>query len=74
MTKKTKKINPKDTQKTAIKDILKETLTSFGTIAEGKDYGFTKDTLVLHAGTCDVQIKLITPKTGVLRYEAVEEE
>jgi hypothetical protein len=74
MTKRTKKINPKDTQKNVIKDALRTALTTYGDIAEGRDFGFTKDTLVLHAGTCDVQIKLITPKTGVLRYETIEEE
>ena len=72
--KKTKKVNPKDTQKKAVKDILKDVLASVGTIEEGSEYGFTKDTLVVHAETCDIQVKLIAPKTGVLRYEREEDE
>lgn len=72
--KKTKKVNPKDVQKKEVKELLKNALNAIGNIEEGKDYGFTKDTLVIHAETCDVQVKLITPKTGVLRYEKDEEE
>ena len=72
--KKTKKVNPKDTQKKAVKDILKDVLASVGTIEEGSEYGFTKDTLVVHAETCDIQVKLIAPKTGLLRYEKEEDE
>lgn len=72
--KKTKKVNPKDVQKKEVKTILTSALSALGSIEEGKDYGFTKDTLVVHAGSCDVQVKLITPKTGVLRYEKEEEE
>ena len=72
--KKTKKVNPKDTQKKAVKDILKDVLANVGSIEEGSEYGFTKDTLVVHAETCDIQVKLIAPKTGLLRYEREEEE
>ena len=72
--KKTKKVNPKDTQKKVVKDILKDALANVGSIEEGSEYGFTKDTLVVHAETCDIQVKLIAPKTGVLRYEREEDE
>ena len=72
--KKTKKVNPKDTQKKAVKDILKDVLASVGAIEEGSEFGFTKDTLVVHAETCDIQVKLIAPKTGLLRYEREEDE
>lgn len=72
--KKTKKVNPKDTQKKVVKDILKDVLANVGNIEEGSEYGFTKDTLVVHAETCDIQVKLIAPKTGLLRYEREEEE
>ena len=70
----TKKVNPKDTVKTNIKKAITEKLTDLGTFSEGIDYGFTKDTLVLHTDTCDIQIKLIAPKTGVFRYEILEDE
>lgn len=72
--KKTKKVNPKDTLKATIKNEIREKLGMIGTIEDGLDYGFTKDTLVLHAETFDVQIKLVTPKSGVERYEKVEED
>lgn len=72
--KKTKKVNPKDVQKKEVKAILTNALNALGAIEEGKEFGFTKDTLVVHADTCDIQVKLITPKTGVLRYEKEEEE
>lgn len=72
--KKTKKVNPKDTQKKVVKDLLKDALANVGSIEEGSEYGFTKDTLVVHAETCDIQVKLIAPKTGVLRYEREEDE
>ncbi len=72
--KKTKKVNPKDTLKATIKNEIREKLGMIGTIEDGLDYGFTKDTLVLHAETFDVQIKLVTPKSGVERYEKIEED
>ena len=72
--KKTKKVNPKDTLKATIKNEIREKLGMVGTIEDGSDYGFTKDTLVLHAETFDVQIKLVTPKSGVERYEKIEED
>ena len=72
--KKTKKVNPKDTLKATIKNEIREKLGMIGTIEDGLDYGFTKDTLVLHAETFDVQIKLVTPKSGIERYEKAEED
>lgn len=72
--KKTKKVNPKDTLKTVIKNEIREKLGMIGTIEDGLDYGFTKDTLVLHSENCDIQIKLITPKSGIDRYEKIEED
>lgn len=72
--KKTKKVNPKDTLKATIKNEIREKLGMIGTIEDGLDYGFTKDTLVLHAENYDVQIKLVTPKSGVERYEKAEED
>ena len=45
-TKTTKKVNPKDVQKNAIKEILTTALADYGTVSNGTDYGFTKDTLM----------------------------
>ena len=69
-----KKVNPKDTLKATIKDAIRSALAEQGEFLEGKDFGFTKDTLILRTAECDVQIKLITPKTGMLRYEVETEE
>ena len=70
----TKKVNPKDVQKNAIKEVLTTALMNYGTISNGVDYGFTKDTLVLSTADCDIQIKLIAPKANETRYELLEEE
>lgn len=43
-------------------------------VGNGVDYGFTDGTLVLHMEKCDVQVKLITPKAGLERYEILEDE
>ena len=34
----------------------------------------TKGTLIVHGETCDLQIKFITPKSGIERYEMLEDE
>ena len=73
-TKKQKKVNPKDTVKSTVKKTIIEKLADLGTFSEGTDYGFTKDTVVLHTDVCDIQIKLIAPKTDVTRYEVLEDE
>lgn len=70
----TKKVNIKDVTKKEIKSMLSEILGQKYSIDEGKKYGFTKDTIVLHDSNCDVQIKIITPKTGVIHYEEIEVE
>ena len=72
---KTKKINPKEVGKNKVMEILKECLTQNDIPFEnGEEFGFTKGTLVLHLEEFDMQLKPITPKTGVERYEKLEEE
>ena len=72
---KTKKINPKEVGKNKVMEILKECLTHHDIPFEnGEEFGFTKGTLVLHLEEFDMQLKPITPKTGVERYEKLEEE
>ena len=74
MAKKTKKINPKDTQKNEVMTVVREALTKAGyEILDGEDFAMTKGTVVVRAGVCDVQLKPITPKAGVDRYEVVED-
>ena len=73
--KKTKKINPKDVAKKEIMEIISKALADAGfEIANGEEFAMTKGTIVAHHPTCDVQIKPITPKAGVDRYEKDEEE
>jgi N-acetylglucosamine kinase-like BadF-type ATPase len=76
MAKKTnKKVNPKDVAKKAVMDVITEALENAGmSVEDGTDYGFTKGTVVIHAETCDIQLKPIAPKSGVDRYEKGEEE
>lgn len=72
---KTKKINPKEVGKNKVMEMLKECLTQNDILFEnGEDFGFTKGTLVLHLEEFDMQLKPITPKTGIERYEKLEEE
>ena len=70
---KTKKVNVKDEMKKMVKNEISEKLRNLGNFSEGKEYGFTKDTLILHTTECDIQIKLVTPKTGITRYEIEED-
>ena len=56
-------------------EILKECLTQHDIPFEnGEEFGFTKGTLVLHLEEFDMQLKPITPKTGVERYEKFKDE
>lgn len=74
MAKKIKKINPKDTQKNEIMTIVREALVNAGfEVLDGEGFAMTKGTVVVRAGVCDVQLKPITPKVGIDRYEAVED-
>lgn len=75
MAKKTKKINPKDTQKNEVMAVVREALANAGyEILDGEDFAMTKGTVVVRAGVCDVQLKPITPKAGIDRYEVVDDD
>ena len=70
-----KKINLKDTAKADMMAKITETLAAAGIeILTGTDFGFTTTTLVARTADTDIQIKLITPKAGVTRYEELEVE
>ena len=43
-------------------------------IERGTEFGFTEGTIVAHLDEVDVQIKLITPKSGLTRYEKIADE
>ena len=56
-------------------EIITKALENEGlTISTGADYGMTSGTIVIHMTECDIQIKPIAPKAGVIRYEITEEE
>lgn len=76
MAKKTvKKVDVKKVAKMEVSAKIKEFFEGLDMVAlDGKDFGFTEGTLVLKMDKCDVQIKLITPKAGVERYDLLEEE
>ena len=75
MAKKIKKVDPKAVAKKEVISIVREALEAQGfTINDGVDYGMTASTVVVGHSTCDVQLKLITPKAGVFHYEKLEDE
>lgn len=76
MAKKTvKKVDAKKVSKMEVNTFIKELFEGLGIeIENGQDYGMTEGTLVVKMEKCDVQIKLITPKAGLDRYEKLEEE
>ena len=70
-----KKVDVKKVEKERIAQIVREALEAAGYgVDDGVDYGFTAGTLVAKGTKVDVQIKPITPKAGVDRYETLEDE
>lgn len=75
MAKTKKKVDVKKVAKLDLSKKLAEFLTAQGLeVLDGADFGFTEGTIVVRGEVCDVQIKLITPKAGLQRYEPVEVE
>lgn len=74
-TKGSKKVNVKQVAKNDIRMAIETALSGIGVdVSKGEDYGFTKDTLVAHTETCDIQVKLVAPKAGLDRYEIVKDD
>ena len=70
-----KKVDFKKVEKVSIMKVIAEALRTAGfEVEDGEDFGFTAGTVVVKGEKCDVQIKPITPKAGLERYEALEEE
>lgn len=70
-----KKVNVKMEAKMALSAQIAEALELAGVVVEsGDNYGFTAGTLVIKGEKTDVQVKLITPKSGVDTYMALEDE
>lgn len=73
--KKTKKIDVKKEAKRNLSERIGHLLSSSDIAVErGTDFGFTEGTIVAHLNDVDVQIKLITPKSGLTRYEKIADE
>lgn len=73
--KKAKKVNPKDIAKKEIMAIIQKALEENGIeFKDGIDYGMTKGTIIVNHKIADVQIKPISPKAGLDRYQEVVEE
>jgi len=70
--KRTKKVNEKDIAKEEIMAIIHKALEDNGiSFKDGVDYGMTKGTIIVEHEKADVQIKPITPKAGITRYQEV---
>lgn len=72
----TKKVDVKKTSKLELSKLLADFLLEKGVAVHtnAEDYGFTEGTLVVETEGCDVQVKFITPKAGVTKYEVVSED
>ncbi len=72
---KVKKVNLKDVAKNEVMAIIQEALKNAEiSFSEGENFGMTKGTLVVHHANADVQVKPISPKSGLDRYAEVVEE
>ena len=70
--KRTKKVNEKDIAKEEIMAIIHKALKDNGiSFKDGVDYGMTNGTIIVEHEKTDVQIKPITPKAGLTRYQEV---
>lgn len=69
----TKKVDVKKVSKLELSKMLADFLLEKGVAVHtnAEDYGFTEGTLVVETEACDVQVKFITPKAGVTKYEVV---
>ena len=77
MAKKTaKKVDVKKVSKLELSKLLADFLLEKGVAVHtnAEDYGFTEGTLIVETEACDVQVKFITPKAGVTKYEVVSED
>ena len=70
--KRTKKVNIKDIAKDEIMAIIHKALEENGIdFKDGVDYGMTRGTIIVSHELADVQIKPISPKAGLERYQEV---
>lgn len=70
--KRTKKVNEKDIAKNEIMIIIQKALEENGIdFKDGVEYGMTKGTIIVEHEKADVQIKPISPKAGLERYQEI---
>lgn len=70
--KRTKKVNMKDVAKVEIMEIIIKALENSGIeFKDGLDYGMTNGTIIVTHDKADVQIKPISPKAGLDRYQEI---
>ena len=75
MAKKIKKVDVKKVEKLEVSTLIRNLFEEMGiTVGSAEDYGFTEGSLVLAMPKCDVQVKIITPKAGIDRYDVITEE
>jgi hypothetical protein len=69
-----RKVDVKKAAKEELSNLFKEFLMEKGIEVSdnAEDFAFTQGTLVVHMEKTDVQVKLITPKAGLDRYQQVE--
>ena len=74
--KKEKKVDLKKEAKKGLSALIAETLIEAGysVNANADEFGFTEGTLVIECPDTDVQVKFITPKAGINKYERLPEE
>lgn len=73
--KKNKKVDVKKIAKGDIMGMVEQALVAAGyELSSGEPYGMSEHTLVVHLPACDVQLKAITPKAGLSRYEAIPDD
>ena len=74
MAKATKKVDPKAVAKKDVMELIGQTLTDVGySVVDGVEYGMNTGTIIVRGEQFDIQIKPITPKAGVSRYEVLTE-
>lgn len=70
--KRTKKVNTKDIAKNEVMAIIQKALEDNGIeYKDGVEYGMTKGTIIVEHEKADVQIKPISPKAGLDRYQEI---
>ena len=75
MAKSVKKVDPKAVAKSTVMSTVADALRGAGLeVLDGAQFGMTAGTIVVRTPDTDIQIKPITPKAGIVRYEVAVEE